>query len=116
MAKKEGGLCTPPLRGRFSDLRNPLLSNDFQSGGYPHQWVACPYSRETTMITNNKNKKEKIIMNFNNNIFRTENVKMASGRVITHIVKVETGKRICFVDNQADLDWTISELMKQRLG
>ena len=55
-------------------------------------------------------------MNFNNNIFRTENVKMASGRVITHIVKVETGKRICFVDNQADLDWTISELMKQRLG
>jgi len=56
------------------------------------------------------------MLDFNNNIFRTENVKLASGRWITHIVRVETGDRICFVETQDELDWTIDNLMRRRYG
>ena len=56
------------------------------------------------------------MLDFNNNIFRTENVKMASGRLITWVLDCETGERIFFVDNQSDLDTCISDLMRQRLN
>ena len=56
------------------------------------------------------------MLNFDNGIFKTENETLKSGRVITHIDNVRTGERICFVDNQADLDWSIDKLMRQRLG
>ena len=55
-------------------------------------------------------------MDFNNNIFKTEEVRLASGRIVWFIVKVETGERICNVTSQEDLDWTINELMQQRLA
>ena len=55
------------------------------------------------------------MLNFDNGIFKTENETLKSGRVITHIDNVRTGERICFVDNQADLDWSIDKLMRQRL-
>ena len=54
------------------------------------------------------------MLDFNNGIFSTENETLKSGRVITHIVKVETGERICYVDNQKDLDWSIDKLMLRR--
>ena len=56
------------------------------------------------------------MLDFNNNIFRTENVTLASGRKITWVLDCETGERIFFVDNQADLDTCISDLMRQRLN
>lgn len=56
------------------------------------------------------------MLDFNNNIFRTENVKMASGRLITWVLDCETEERIFFVDNQSDLDQCISDLMHARLG
>ena len=56
------------------------------------------------------------MLNFDNGIFKTENETLKSGRVITHIDNVRTGERICFVDNQADLDWSIDKLRRQRLG
>ena len=56
------------------------------------------------------------MLDFNNNIFRTENVTLASGRKITWVLDCETGERIFFVDNQSDLDQCISDLMRQRLN
>jgi hypothetical protein len=56
------------------------------------------------------------MLDFNNNIFRTENVKMASGRLITWVIDCENNERIFFVDNQKDLDTCISDLMHARLG
>ena len=56
------------------------------------------------------------MLDFNNNIFRTENVTLASGRKITWVLDCETGERIFFVDNQSDLDTCISDLMRQRLN
>ncbi len=55
------------------------------------------------------------MLNFDNGIFKTENETLKSGRVITHIDNVKTGERVCFVDTQADLDWSIDKLMRQRL-
>ena len=57
-----------------------------------------------------------IMLSFDNGICKTENETLNSGRVITHIDNVRTGERICFVDNQADLAWSIDKLMRQRLG
>ena len=54
------------------------------------------------------------MLSFDNGIFRTVNETLKSGRVITHIDKVETGERICYVDNQADLDWSIDKLLTRR--
>ena len=56
------------------------------------------------------------MLDFNNNIFRTENVRMASGRVVCWVIDCENNERIFFVDNQSDLDQCISDLMHQRLG
>ena len=56
------------------------------------------------------------MLDVNNNIFRTENVEMASGRLITWVLDCETNERIFFVDNQKDLDTCISDLMHARLG
>ena len=56
------------------------------------------------------------MLDFNNNIFRTENVTLASGRKITWVLDCETGERIFFVDNQSDLDQCISDCMHTRLG
>tara|TARA_B100000959_G_scaffold88465_1_gene93816 strand:- start:2524 stop:2718 length:195 start_codon:yes stop_codon:yes gene_type:complete len=55
------------------------------------------------------------MLNFDNGIFKTENETLKSGRVITHIDNVKTGERVCFVDTQADLDWSINKLMERRL-
>lgn len=55
------------------------------------------------------------MLNFDNGIFKTENETLKSGRVITHIDNVKTGERVCYVDTQADLDWSIDKLMRQRL-
>ena len=55
------------------------------------------------------------MLNFDNGIFRTVNETLKSGRVITHIDNVKTGERVCYVDTQADLDWSIDKLMRQRL-
>ena len=55
-------------------------------------------------------------MDFNNNIFKTEEVRLASGRIVWFIVKVETGERICHVTNEEDLNWTINELMLQHFS
>ena len=54
------------------------------------------------------------MLNFDNGIFKTENETLQSGRVITHIDNVKTGERVCFVDTQADLDWSINKLMLRR--
>ncbi len=54
------------------------------------------------------------MLNFDNGIFKTENETLKSGRVITHIDNVKTGERVCFVDTQADLDWSINKLMLRR--
>ena len=54
------------------------------------------------------------MLNFDNGIFCTVNETLKSGRVITHIDNVETGERICYVDNQKDLDWSIDKLMRRR--
>ena len=54
------------------------------------------------------------MLNFDNGIFKTENETLKGGRVITHIDNVKTGERICYVDNQADLDWSIDKLMRRR--
>ena len=56
------------------------------------------------------------MLNFDNGIFRTVNETLKSGRVITHIDNVKTGERVCYVDTQADLDWSIDKLMRQRYG
>ena len=56
------------------------------------------------------------MLSFNNNIFKTVNETLKSGRVITHIDNVQTGERICDVDTQEDLDWTIDNLMRRRYG
>ena len=54
------------------------------------------------------------MLSFNNGIFCTVNETLKSGRVITHIDRCDTGERICYVDNQKDLDWSIDKLMRRQ--
>ena len=72
------------------------------------------YSRMTNNNNNNEFRGNEML-DFNNGIFKTENETLKSGRVITHIDNVKTGERVCYVDTQADLDWSINKLMERRL-